>query len=432
MKRSIRLVIGAVCAVLLLISWFVTVSAESTTEKQIALMRQAAELINDGIYIRAVPLLEEAAGYNAAHTFAAEEMLKRTYLALLDNRGFSRRYLSLLERQMSRRDASSCIFAEAANFYLSVSRTTEALRILRAGIERTRCDILTDMYERNRYAIEMSRTSFDYIAPIHNSTVQVKKDGFWGIARANGTILIPTMYDKISTFCGDRVIVMKDGEVFAVDRDNNRIAFMRGNVTDIGNLAENRIPVKINENWQRATGELVIGNAVFEALGTYSGGFAAAKLDGKWGVIDFGTRWLVYPEYDRIIMDELARCYGQGAVFAQRGDVVYLYINGQKQSETFEDARPFTTENYAAVKRHWKWGFVDTTGMLVIEPIFDDAMSFSQHLAAVKINDFWGYISIYGQVVIDPAFLEAKSFSNGSAPVLTERGWQFITLLEYK
>jgi hypothetical protein len=64
--------------------------------------------------------------------------------------------------------------------------------------------------------------------------------------------------------------------------------------------------------------------------------------------------------------------------------------------------------------------------------IYDDALSFGEHLAAVKIGELWGYISLYGHIVIEPVFFDAKSFSNGSAPVLTGRGWQLITLLEYK
>ena len=64
--------------------------------------------------------------------------------------------------------------------------------------------------------------------------------------------------------------------------------------------------------------------------------------------------------------------------------------------------------------------------------MFEDALSFGQHLAAVKLEGLWGYINIYGDIVIGPEFIEAKSFSDGSAPVLTPRGWQFITLVEYK
>ena len=98
----------------------------------------------------------------------------------------------------------------------------------------------------------------------------------------------------------------------------------------------------------------------------------------------------------------------------------------------FEDARPFSSEGYAAVKIGGRWGFISPDGTLMIDYLFDDALSFGQHLAAVKIGEFWGFINLSGQIVIEPVFPDAKSFNNGSAPVLTTHGWDFITLIEYR
>jgi len=432
MKRASIILIGAGCLLLLLISWIVTMNSKSSAEKQLELMRQAAELIDDGIYIRAVPLLEEAAGYNAAHTKAAEEELKIVYLELIGQRGYNRKYTSLLEKQMNQRDAGPEVFAEAAKYYLNSSRISDALKILTEGIERTGSYELVALYESNRYAYELSRTSYENVSAIHGSAAQVQIDGLWGLARADGSQMIPCEYDKVSTFSVDRAIVRKNGVIYAIDRNNNRIALLNENASDIGNLAENRIPLLIDGSWRRATGEFVLGTSGFEQLGTYSGGYVAAKTDGKWGVVDLVSNWLVPAEYDEIICDELGRCYARGAVFARNGDFIYLLVEGQRVGFAYEDARPFTNDGYAAVKRYGKWGFIDTNGAVMIGFRFDDALSFGQHLAAVKQDGYWGYISRSGRVVIEPVFLEAKSFSNGSAPVLTQRGWQFITLLEYK
>jgi len=432
LKLATRILVGSGCCALLLISWVVTINSKSDAERQLELIYQAAELIEDGIYIRAVTLLEEAAGYNAAHTIVAETELKKAYLALIDKRGFSRKYTGLLEKQMNRRDAGADIFAEAADYYIGISRIQDALAVLKTGIEKTRSEALIMTYESNRYVYELSRQFYDNAAAIHGSTVQVQVDGFWGIARADGTALIPCEYERISTFSIDRAVVEKDGEIYAVDRENNRVAVLRENAADFGNFAENRIPLLVDGKWRRATGDFSLGTVLFEQLGAYSGGYAAAKTGGKWGVIDLSSEWLVPSECDEIMMDELGRCYAQGAVFVRKGSEIYLLVGNRQIEGYYEDARPFSNEGYAAVKRNGKWGYIDTNGTERISFIFDDALSFGQHLAAVKLGEFWGFISIYGHVVIEPVFLEAKSFSNGSAPVLTQRGWQFITLLEFK
>ena len=432
MKRADRVLIGVVCLVLLLVSWVVAVSSKTTSDKQLELMRQAAMLVKDGIYIRAVPLLEEAAAYNAAHTQAAEEELKKVYLALIGNRGFKRKYTELLELQMSRKNAGPGVFAEAAEYYLSISRVPEALAVIKAGIGKTGSEDLIELYESNRYACEMSRTSYDYVAAIHGSTVQVQTDGLWGLAGANGVLLIPCVYEKISTFSGDRAVVLKNGEIYAIDINNNRVAKFHDKASGLGNYSENRIPVLVDGRWRRAMADLTLGTMEFERMGMYSGGYAAAKTGGAWGVIDLLADWLIPAEYDGIIQDELGKCFARGAVFVQSGDLVYLLVDGVWVGDAYDDARPFSQEGYAAVKKNGKWGFIDLSGIVTIGFRFDDALSFGQHLAAVRLGDFWGYVSISGQIVIEPVFLEAKSFSSGSAPVLTERGWQFISLLEYK
>lgn len=432
MKRKAQIIVGAGCVVLLIISWVIAISSKTTAEKQLDLIHQAAELASDGIYVLAVPLLEEAAGYNAVHTSAAETDLKRAYLALIDTRGYSRKYTGLLERQMSRKGAQPDVFVEAANYYLGISRTQEALVVLKDGIEKTGSEKLIELYESNRYTYETNRTTYELVAAMYNSTVQVRTDGLWGLARTDGSELIPCEYEKISTFSVDRAIVRKNGEVFAVNSGNNRVAKLHENAIDFGNYANDRVPLLIDGSWRRANGDFTIGASTFQQLGMYSGGYAAAKEGGYWGVIDTASKWLIPAEYDEIIQDELGRCYARGAVFAQKGGAVYLFVEGQQVGEAYEDARPFTDEGYAAVMRNGKWGFIDLTGAEMVRFIFDDALSYGQHLAAVKTDSLWGYINLTGQVVIEPVFIEAKSFSQGSAPVLTERGWQFITLLEYK
>ena len=417
---------------LLIISWAVALSSKSAEEIQLELMRQAAALIDEGIFIRAVPLLEEAAGYNTVHTQEAETELKRVYLELINQRGFHRKYIQLLEKQMERRGAPPGVFAEAAGYYLSISRIPDALAVLKTGIERTASEELAAMYESNRYAYVMNRTSYDYVSEIYGTAVQVRADGLWGVARSDGVLVIPCEYEAVSTFSAGRAIVERRGEIFAVDSNNNRIARLNRAASGFGNLADDRIPILIDGAWVRATGEFTLGSASFEQLGMYSGGYAAAKSNGRWGVIDLASNWLLPAQYDEIIQDELGRCYARGAVFARKDGIAYLFVGGKQVGEGFDDARPFSDEGFAAVSKNGKWGFIDVNGAVIIDFLFDDALSFGQHLAAVKLDGSWGYINAQGRIVIEPAFIEAKSFSNGSAPVLTQRGWQFITLIEYK
>ena len=123
----------------------------------------------------------------------------------------------------------------------------------------------------------------------------------------------------------------------------------------------------------------------------FSNGAAAAKAGGKWGLLETdGETWILAPEYDGIVQDQLGRSYAQNAVFVRQGGDVQLLVDGEAVGEAYEDARPFA-DGWAAVKQNGKWGFIDTQGNVCIDFRFDDALSFGQHLAAVKVGDLWGY-----------------------------------------
>ena len=49
-----------------------------------------------------------------------------------------------------------------------------------------------------------------------------------------------------------------------------------------------------------------------------------------------------------------------------------------------------------------KWGFIDVTGRLVIEPRFDSAWQFGDGVAKVKVNGKRGYIDKTGKYIWKP------------------------------
>lgn len=432
MKRSRIILLGAACILVLALSWLTAVTAKTDAERQEELLLQAAAYMQDEIYIRAVPLLEEAAAYQDDHTLEAEEALKKVYLQLIDQSGYAQKYTSLLEKQMSREDAPVECFLEAAEYYFERFRTEDAFAALRNGIAKTGSEELEAFYESQRYQFTMHNHIFEDVTTACNGAVQVKANGRWGLADASGELVIPCEYDKISTYSGGEAIAKKDGVISGIDADGNRVALLHEAADDFGNYNENRLGLKTEDGWLLADGEFHTGTVCLEALGMYSDGGAPAKLDGKWGILNAGgSEWLLSAEYDEIIQDELGRAYKDGAVFVKRGEQVLLLVEGEQVGDIYEDARPFA-DGWAAVKKNGKWGFIDREGTVQIDFQFDDALSFGQHLAAVKVHETWGYVSLKGEVVIAPEYLEAKSFCNGSAPVKTETGWRFITLLEYK
>jgi serine/threonine protein kinase len=91
----------------------------------------------------------------------------------------------------------------------------------------------------------------------------------------------------------------------------------------------------------------------------------------------------------------------------------------------FDYASSFS-EGLAQVKINDKWGSIDKTGKMIIPPQFDMFFYFSEGLAEVYINKKDGYIDKTGKMIISPQFYLADSFSEGLAAVYINDKWGYI------
>ena len=71
------------------------------------------------------------------------------------------------------------------------------------------------------------------------------------------------------------------------------------------------------------------------------------------------------------------------------------------------------------------WGLMDENAHVLVYPQYKCAESFSEGLASVKIGERWGYINESGEVEIDPVFCEAYGFCNGVTVVHDDIGSLF-------
>jgi len=138
----------------------------------------------------------------------------------------------------------------------------------------------------------------------------------------------------------------------------------------------------------------VLFNLPGEAVGSYSEGLIGVKdlSTGKWGFVGEDGSWEIVPKYDSV--------------------------------------GPFS-EGLAGVEVSDKWGFIDLEGTMVIEPQFFSLgcviyhhCGFSEGFAAVRTNDpkrrserRWGYIGSTGELVISAEYSGAGRFGDGLAPV---------------
>ena len=193
-----------------------------------------------------------------------------------------------------------------------------------------------------------------------------------------------------------------------------------------------------------ATGAWVI-EPRFDIAVPFAEGMAAVTVwEGdfpKWGFIDKTGALAVPARYDLHpgpFSDGLC-CVGVDE--RHKGGTLrseYIDKTGAVVLGTFEQSTSFS-EGLAAVGEMRngvvKWGFMDTSGAMVIAPQFNFIRDFSEGLAAVGFpqeddSALWGFIDKTGALVIEPRFAGVDPFSEGLAPVVVWEGdvpkWGYI------
>lgn len=79
------------------------------------------------------------------------------------------------------------------------------------------------------------------------------------------------------------------------------------------------------------------------------------------------------------------------------------------------------------IQQNGKWGYIDSTGKIIIKPQFYWAEEFSEGLADFENEDGrHGYVDETGKIVIEPIFDRTSKFSEGLAAVAIDLQWGFI------
>ena len=149
---------------------------------------------------------------------------------------------------------------------------------------------------------------------------------------------------------------------------------------------------------------------------------ARVVKDLKWGLLNEKLEEVLAPKWD--YLGELS----ENLRMVRAGTLSGFADAGGKQviAPQFSQAMDFS-EGLACVKNEsGKWGYINTSGSLVIPYLYDEANSFSSGLALIKQNGLYGYIDADNNPVIPPTYQEAYPFYEGRACVKVEDKYGYI------
>jgi hypothetical protein len=132
-------------------------------------------------------------------------------------------------------------------------------------------------------------------------------------------------------------------------------------------------------------------------LGYQNEEFFRVWVNGKSGTMDTTGKWIVPPLYTEMTL------FIHGRARAKK-DSLYGFLDDHGNTLipfAFEEVYGEFYNGLAGFRRNGKWGFIDTTGKVVIEPKYDEIRRFESSITGVKLNGKWGFINRKGKLVVD-------------------------------
>ncbi|BDZ84767.1 hypothetical protein Lac2_29010 [Claveliimonas bilis] len=434
MKRNVI----ALFVALLGLAWVVSLSEAMNNPRRLkAHLEKAEELEAKEIYVDAISEYESALEYDPENEGI---YLKMARAAL--NSGNSNEFESICE-DMAENYQNEEALELLMEYYEENDYEDKAVQYLKD---------FTEEYPDNEKAEEWFRKlkgsytelycRYEEIGEIINDTMSFKEDDVYGIADAQGSEIVEAGYKETFPFSKDGFALVRkmDGKWIYIDEDGQTRKAPDEKYTNLGMFSDERAVAKKDGKYGYLDEDMEpAGKFMWSSLTAVAEGTGAGKKEGTWRLVNQDGEPKGEKHYDGIIMDENGFCSMQKRIFVREKDTYYIVnTKGKEIGElTFEDAKAFTEDGYAAVCKDGKWGFVNEDGELVIDYTYDDAQSFHNGYAAVKQNELWGYIDEEGTQVIKPQFVEATKFSSeGTAAVQVddqgEEKWQLIQLDLYQ
>lgn len=421
-------------AVLLAFCWYTMVGSYMGREKNYQeAMDRARSFEERELYLDAIEEYKNAMRYREDTT---ELMLKSAYA--YRDMGDEQSYLSELKNVVAAYGPGQEALKGIYDYYQAQGREDSAIEYIVELKKKYPQDALVEQYYRQiRKSYYELYYSYQQIGEYLGKYAVYGYEGKKGIIDAAGEIVLEAAYDdiRVPLKLSDGIPVRDGDKVYFISEKGYKTAQPDGSYDGMGIRSDNRILVEKDGKFGYLDRELNVKmECIWEDATNFSDKTAAVKSGGRWALINTKGEFLTDYIYTDVKRDAHNFCSQSGLIWVNDGKG-YRLADTELEAvceDVYEDVRCFY-EDYAAVLKNGRWGFIDRSGQMVIAPAFEDADSFTLGYAPVRSGGFWGYIGDDGKLLIDCAFDGAGRFNGeGSAPVKREGSWELIKLSIYE
>lgn len=196
-------------------------------------------------------------------------------------------------------------------------------------------------------------------------------------------------------------------------------------------FAKQLYPFPENGKWGYidAKGNMVLP-ARYESAGFFSDGLAKISVINErneylYGFINEAGKEIIPPKFVAVsdfiggvarikIKDKYALLLPDGTI-STKADFDYIYP---------------ATNNVSIFQKNSKYGYIDNSGKIISEAIFDRAFNFFDGMALVGRKDrskfYYGFMNTNGQIIVPLEYQGARSFSDGIGALFNGKNWYYI------
>lgn len=287
------------------------------------------------------------------------------------------------------------------------------------------------------------KEQFSDAQPFSDGLAAVRVGERWGFINHKGEFVIVPKYTNVRPFSEKLALVYLEGNsFFFIDQRGNVVIESKPNWSFDGDFKEGLAPVVVKgkSGFINTKGEIAI-EPKFDSVRSFSNGLAFVKVgEGLQALVG-------YIDHSGKLKIPFESSYWTGTDFVMNRAIVIKYNSNTSQENIlidqtnnvltnklnltcgtdFNSLDKGVTEGLIPVrlkltnqtKSLSQCSYIDMEGKIAIpsDPKIQEAKLFSEGLASVKIKGKWGYINRSGLIVIQPKFNSVSPFRNGLAYV---------------
>ncbi|MEP7321096.1 MAG: WG repeat-containing protein [Saprospiraceae bacterium] len=186
-------------------------------------------------------------------------------------------------------------------------------------------------------------------------------------------------------------------------------------------IAEDYIEPGIKWGYINKNGEIAIDEQ-FDDCRDFAQHRAAASKKGLWGYIDTQGEWILEP----LFRGTWSFKDGRGRIKVLDGNFGFVDSTGSLVVDTIWDWAEDYHEGIAMVKKNNRYQFINQHGKLISEDSWEQAFAFKNGFARISNGGWWGLLDTSGVIVIKPMYDDIGEFYFNRIATNVKGHWGFI------